>query len=69
MPSMGRQLLWNRSATEQRRDDGCLSLESEDAGVGSGRGIAENSLSKNGNKNQQMVEKALQRMFKQRPMS
>jgi hypothetical protein len=31
------------------------------------RGIAENTLNKNGNKNQQMVEKAVQKMFKQWP--
>ena len=31
------------------------------------RGIAENTLSNNGNKNQQMVEKAVQKMFKQWP--
>jgi hypothetical protein len=33
------------------------------------RGIAENTLSNNGNKNQQMVEKAVQKMFKQWPKS
>jgi len=31
------------------------------------RGIAENTLNNNGNKNQQMVEKAIQKMFKQWP--
>lgn len=31
------------------------------------RGIAENTLNSNGNKNQQMVEKAVQKMFKQWP--
>ena len=31
------------------------------------RGIAENALNNNGNKNQQMVEKAIQKMFKQWP--
>ena len=31
------------------------------------RGIAQNTLSNNGNKNQQMVEKAVQKMFKQWP--
>lgn len=31
------------------------------------RGIAENTLNKNGNKNQQMVQKAVQKMFKQWP--
>jgi hypothetical protein len=31
------------------------------------RGIAENALNNNGNKNQQMVEKAVQKMFKQWP--
>jgi hypothetical protein len=31
------------------------------------RGIAENTLSNNGNKNQQMVQKAIQKMFKQYP--
>src|SRR5579862_412955 len=31
------------------------------------RGIAQNTLNKNGNKNQQMVEKAVQKMFKQWP--
>jgi hypothetical protein len=31
------------------------------------RGIAQNTLSNNGNKNQQMVEKATQKMFKQWP--
>jgi len=31
------------------------------------RGIAQNTLSNNGNKNQQMVEKAIQKMFKQWP--
>lgn len=31
------------------------------------RGIAQNTLNKNGNKNQQMVEKAIQKMFKQWP--
>jgi hypothetical protein len=29
------------------------------------RGIGQNTLNKNGNKNQQMVEKAIQKMFKQ----
>ena len=33
------------------------------------RGIAENTLSNNGNKNQKMVEKAVQKMFKQWPKS
>jgi hypothetical protein len=33
------------------------------------RGIAENTLNNNGNKNQQMVEKAIQKMFKQWPKS
>ena len=33
------------------------------------RGIAEDTLSANGNKNQQMVEKAVQKMFKQWPRS
>jgi hypothetical protein len=33
------------------------------------RGIAENTLNNNGNKNQQMVEKAVQKMFKQWPKS
>src|SRR5271165_1814642 len=33
------------------------------------RGIAQNTLDKNGNKNQQMVEKAVQKMFKQWPKS
>ena len=33
------------------------------------RGIAENTLGNNGNKNQQMVEKAVQKMFKQWPKS
>jgi hypothetical protein len=32
------------------------------------RGIAQNTLSNKGNKNQQMVEKAVQKMFKQWPM-
>jgi hypothetical protein len=32
------------------------------------RGIAQNTLNNNGNKNQQMVEKALQKMFKQWPV-
>jgi hypothetical protein len=32
------------------------------------RGIAQNTLNKNGNKNQQMVEKAVQKMFKQWPL-
>ena len=31
------------------------------------RGIAEDTLSNNGNKNQQIVEKAIQKMFKQWP--
>ncbi len=31
------------------------------------RGIAQNTLDNNGNKNQQMVEKAIQKMFKQWP--
>jgi hypothetical protein len=31
------------------------------------RGIGQNTLNKNGNKNQQMVEKAIQKMFKQWP--
>jgi len=31
------------------------------------RGIAQNTLNQNGNKNQQMVEKAIQKMFKQWP--
>jgi hypothetical protein len=31
------------------------------------RGIAQNALNNNGNKNQQMVEKAIQKMFKQWP--
>jgi len=31
------------------------------------RGIAQNTLNNNGNKNQQMVEKAIQKMFKQWP--
>jgi PBP1b-binding outer membrane lipoprotein LpoB len=33
------------------------------------RGIAQDTLSNNGNKNQQMVEKAVQKMFKQWPKS
>jgi Domain of unknown function (DUF4136) len=33
------------------------------------RGIAQNTLSNNGNKNQQMVQKAVQKMFKQWPKS
>ncbi|HTV64383.1 MAG TPA: DUF4136 domain-containing protein [Bryocella sp.] len=33
------------------------------------RGIAENTLSNNGDKNQKMVEKAVQKMFKQWPKS
>lgn len=33
------------------------------------RGIAQNTLNNNGNKNQQMVEKAVQKMFKQWPKS
>ena len=33
------------------------------------RGIAQNTLGNNGNKNQQMVEKAVQKMFKQWPKS
>jgi hypothetical protein len=33
------------------------------------RGIAEDTLSNNGNKNQQLVEKAVQKMFKQWPKS
>jgi hypothetical protein len=33
------------------------------------RGIAQDTLSNNGNKNQQMVEKAIQKMFKQWPKS
>ena len=33
------------------------------------RGIAQDALSNNGNKNQQMVEKAIQKMFKQWPKS
>jgi Domain of unknown function (DUF4136) len=31
------------------------------------RGIAENTLSNNGNKNQELVNKAIQKMFKQYP--
>ena len=31
------------------------------------RGIAQNTLNDNGNKNQEMVEKAMQKMFKQWP--
>ena len=31
------------------------------------RGIAENALNNNGNKNQEMVQKAVQKMFKQWP--
>ena len=33
------------------------------------RGIAENTLHNNGNKNQEMVQKAVQKMFKQWPKS
>jgi hypothetical protein len=33
------------------------------------RGIAENTLSNNGNKNQKNVEKAVEKMFKQWPKS
>ena len=33
------------------------------------RGIAENALNNNGNKNQQMVENAVQKVFKQWPKS
>jgi hypothetical protein len=33
------------------------------------RGIAQNTLNNNGNKNQEMVEKAVQKMFKQWPKS
>jgi len=33
------------------------------------RGIAQNTLNNNGNKNQQMVQKAVQKMFKQWPKS
>jgi len=31
------------------------------------RGVAQNTLNNNGNKNQEMVEKAVQKMFKQWP--
>jgi hypothetical protein len=31
------------------------------------RGVAQDTLSNNGNKNQQIVEKAIQKMFKQWP--
>ena len=33
------------------------------------RGIAQDTLSNNGNKNQQLVQKAIQKMFKQWPTS
>jgi hypothetical protein len=33
------------------------------------RGIAQDTLIKNGNKNQEMVQKAVQKMFKQWPKS
>jgi hypothetical protein len=33
------------------------------------RGMAQNSLNNNGNKNQQMVQKAVTKMFQQRPQT
>lgn len=55
--------------TPEQNVEGSLIVDLYDAKTKSlvWRGIAENSLNKNGNKNQQMVEKAVQKMFKQWP--
>ncbi len=57
------------SITPEQNVDGTLIVDLYDAKSHSllWRGIAENTLSNNGNKNQQMVEKAIQKMFKEWP--
>ena len=55
--------------TPEQSVEGTLIVDLYDAKTQSliWRGIAQNTLNNNGNKNQQMVEKAIQKMFKQWP--
>jgi hypothetical protein len=55
--------------TPEQNVEGTLIVDLYDAKTQSlvWRGIAQNTLNPNGNKNQQMVEKAIQKMFKQWP--
>jgi hypothetical protein len=55
--------------TPQQNVEGTLIVDLYDAKTKSlvWRGIGEDTLSNNGNKNQQLVEKAIQKMFKQWP--
>ena len=55
--------------TPEQNVEGTLIVDLYDAKTQSliWRGIAQNTLNQNGNKNQQMVEKAIQKMFKQWP--
>ena len=59
------------SITPEQSVEGTLIVDLFDAKTHSllWRGIAQNTLSNNGNKNQQMVQKAVQKMFKQWPKS
>jgi hypothetical protein len=55
--------------TPEQNVEGTMIVDLDDAKSKSlvWRGIAQNTLNNNGNKNQQMVEKAVQKMFKQWP--
>jgi hypothetical protein len=55
--------------TPEQNTEGTMIIDLHDAKTQSlvWRGIAQDTLNKNGNKNQQMVEKAVQKMFKQWP--
>lgn len=57
------------SITPEQNVEGTMIVDLHDAKTQSlvWRGIAQNTLNNNGNKNQQMVEKAIQKMFKQWP--
>jgi len=59
------------SITPQQNVEGTMIVDLYDAKSQSlvWRGIAQDTLSNNGNKNQQMVQKAVQKMFKQWPKS
>jgi hypothetical protein len=59
----------DRGITPEQNVAGTMVVDLYDAKTQSlvWRGIAQNTLNKNGNKNQQMVEKAVQKMFKQWP--
>jgi hypothetical protein len=57
------------SITPEQNTEGTMIIDLHDAKTKSlvWRGIAQNALNKNGNKNQQMVQKAINKMFKQWP--